>query len=105
MHGGSVAENPASKMYAYEAGKKAIEGHFERTGVKVKVEHMPLWGMYHVIYETTGNPLVSVIIPNKDHTQDLDTCIRSLFEKSSYRNIEIIIVENNSEEAKNISLL
>ena len=55
MHGGSVAENPASKMYAYEAGKKAIEGHFERTGVKVKVEHMPLWGMYHVIYETTGN--------------------------------------------------
>ena len=103
MHGGSVAENPASKMYAYEAGKKAIEGHFERTGVKVKVEHMPLWGMYHVIYETTGNPLVSVIIPNKDHTQDLDTCIRSLFEKSSYRNIEIIIVENNSEEAKTFS--
>jgi len=44
MHGGSVAENPASKMYAYEAGKKAIEDHFERTGVKVKVEHMPLVG-------------------------------------------------------------
>ena len=56
-----------------------------------------------MIYETTGNPLVSVIIPNKDHTQDLDTCIRSLFEKSSYRNIEIIIVENNSEEAKTFS--
>ena len=102
-HQASTADNPASKMYAYEAGKKAIEGHFERTGVKVKVEHMPLWGMYHVIYETTGNPLVSVIIPNKDHTQDLDTCIRSLFEKSSYRNIEIIIVENNSEEAKTFS--
>ena len=49
-----LLKNPASKMYAYEAGKKAIEGHFERTGVKVKVEHMPLWGMYHVIYETTG---------------------------------------------------
>lgn len=58
-----------------------------------------------MIYETTGNPLVSVIIPNKDHTQDLDTCIRSLFEKSSYRNIEIIIVENNSEEAKTFHIM
>ncbi len=100
MHGGSVAENPASKMYAYEAGRKAIEGHFERTGIQAKVEIMPCWGMYHVIYETPGNPLVSVIIPNKDHVADLDTCIQSLFEKNSYQNFEIIIIENNSEEKK-----
>lgn len=98
MHGGSVAENPESKMYAYEAGRKAIEGHFERTGIRAKVEHMPLWGMYHTIYETPGNPLVSVIIPNKDHTKDLNACIQSLYEVNSYKNIEVIIVENNSEK-------
>lgn len=96
----SVAGNPASKMYAYEAGKKAIEAHLERMHIDATVEHLGLWGMYHVKYATPGNPLISVIIANKDHTEDLDTCIKSLFEKSSYTNFEVIIVENNSEQAE-----
>ena len=75
IHMNSVAGDPASKMYAYDAGKRAIEDHFKRIGVKAKVEHTGLWGMYHVIYETPGNPLVSIIIPNKDHTDDLDKCV------------------------------
>ena len=62
IHMNSVAGDPASKMYAYDAGKRAIEDHFKRIGVKAKVEHTGLWGMYHVIYETPGNPLVSIII-------------------------------------------
>lgn len=98
IHAASVAGDPASKMYAYDAGKRAIEGHFERTGISAKVEHMPLWGMYHVIYETSGNPLVSIIIPNKDHTEDLDVCIKSLYEINDYQNFEIIVIENNSEK-------
>lgn len=98
IHAASVAGDPASKMYAYDAGKRAIEGHFKRTGIKARVEHMPLWGMYHVIYDTPGNPLVSVIIPNKDHVDDLDVCIKSLYEINSYQNFEIIIIENNSEK-------
>ena len=100
MHENSVAGNPASKMYAYEAGKRAIEEHFKRTGVSAKVEHTELWGMYHVIYDTPGDPLVSIIIPNKDHIEDLEKCVSSIQEKSSYRNIEFIIVENNSEKEK-----
>lgn len=75
MHENSVAGNPASKMYAYEAGKRAIEEHFKRTGVSAKVEHTELWGMYHVIYDTPGDPLVSIIIPNKDHIEDLEKCV------------------------------
>lgn len=98
IHGGSVAGDPSSKMYAYEAGRKAIQDHFERTGIQAEVEHMPLWGMYHCIYETPGNPLVSVIIPNKDHTDDLDKCLESLYNVNSYRNFEVIIIENNSEK-------
>lgn len=100
IHMNSVAGDPASKMYAYDAGKRAIEDHFKRIGVKAKVEHTGLWGMYHVIYETPGNPLVSIIIPNKDHTDDLDKCVKSIINKSKYKNIEFIIIENNSTEDK-----
>lgn len=100
IHAASVAGDPSSKMYAYDAGKRAIEGHFERTGIKAKVEHMPLWGMYHVTYETPGDPLVSIIIPNKDHIQDLDICIKSLYNVNAYQNFEVIIVENNSEDTE-----
>ena len=96
----SVAGDPSSKMYAYEAGKKAIEDHLERMGVDAAVEHLGLWGMYHVKYAVHGEPLVSIIIPNKDHVKDLDLCISSLFEKSAYQNFEIIIVENNSNEER-----
>lgn len=97
MHAASTAENPASKMYCYEAGKKAIEEHYKRVGINAVVEHKNLWGMYHTIYSTLNDPLVSIIIPNKDQKNILDRCIQSLYEKNSYKNFEIIIVENNSE--------
>ena len=42
--------------------------------------------------------MVSVIIPNKDHIEDLDKCIRSVIDGSEYRNLEFIIVENNSDK-------
>lgn len=42
--------------------------------------------------------MVSIIIPNKDHIKDLNKCVRSIIEKSTYKNFEIIIVENNSTE-------
>ena len=94
---GSTAENPESKMYAYESGRAAVEAHLKRMGIPAKVEMTDMWGMYHAKYEVTGNPMVSIIIPNKDHTADLDTCIRSIVNKSAYKNIEFIIAENNSE--------
>ena len=96
----SVAGDPSSKMYAYEAGKKAIEDHLKRMGIKATVEHVGLWGMYHVIYDTPGDPLISIVIPNKDHVDDLDKCIQSILTKSIYKNYEFVIVENNSEEQK-----
>ncbi|MBR6909665.1 MAG: glycosyltransferase family 2 protein [Lachnospiraceae bacterium] len=94
---GSTAENPESKMYAYESGRAAVEAHLKRMGIPAKVEMTDMWGMYHAKYEVVGNPLVSIIIPSKDHTDDLDNCIRSIVKKSAYKNIEFIIAENNSE--------
>ncbi len=97
-HPASTAENPESKMYCYEAGKRAIEAHLKRTGTEGTVEMLPGYpGYYHVEYPVEGEPLVSILIPNKDQKETLMNCIRSIQEKSTYRNYEIIIIENNSE--------
>lgn len=96
-HQGSTASNPESKMYAFEAGSRAVMAHYERVGIPAEsVEKGVDYGIYHTHFKIQGEPLVSVIIPNKDHSQDLDTCIRSLMERSTYQNLEFIVVENNS---------
>lgn len=95
---GSTADNPESKMYCYEAGRKAIESHLQRVGIDGTVTMTDMWGIYHTVYKVVGDPLVSIIIANKDLSDTLDQCIRSIEEKSTYRQFEIIIVENNSTE-------
>ena len=95
-HKASPADNPASKMYAFEAGKRAIEANLLRTGTKGVVSHTQDLGFYRVKYPVQGQPLVSVIIPNKDEKETLQTCLEMLEKNTSYRNFEIIIIENNS---------
>lgn len=97
-HLDSTAANPESKLYAFEAGRRALEEHYDRLEIPAKVEHSTYYGMYHTCYKWTEKPLVSVLIPNKDHIEDLDKCIRSLLDKSAYRNLEILIIENNSTD-------
>ena len=100
IHKASTADNPASKAYAFDAGKRAIEAHLERCGVKGNVSHTKDMGFYRVTYEVASQPLVSIIIPNKDHVEILESCLNSIREKTTYPNYEIIIVENNSKEEK-----
>ncbi len=114
-HSGSTSSNPESKLYAFEAGSRAIMAHYGRCGISAnRVEKGIDYGIYHSIFniegasaqagvtpgaeKTTGGPLISVIIPNKDHIQDLDNCIRSLIEKGTYENLEFVVVENNSTD-------
>ena len=97
-HKNSVAQDVGAKPYTVKAAKKALAAHLERCGLKGKVLDSSVPTTYHIKYEIDGNPLISVIIPNKDHTDDLDICLKSLYEKSSYKNFEVIIVENNSTE-------
>ena len=95
-HKASTADNPASKMYAFDAGKRAIEAHLERMGIQGEVSHTPDLGFFRVKYPVQGEPLVSIIIPNKDEKESLKACIESIREKTEYTNYEILIVENNS---------
>ena len=98
-HNLSTSQNMETKMYAIEAGKKAIEEQCKRLNMKAKVyEEKPL-GLYRVKYELEEKPLVSIIIPNKDSIKYLKTAINSVL-KSTYTNYEILIVENNSKNSK-----
>ena len=102
-HMNSTASNPQSKLYAFEAGARAIRAHIERVGKSLPVENIDKgvdYGIYHKYFIMEDKPLLSIIIPNKDHREDLDLAIRSIMTKSSYKNIEFIVVENNSTDKK-----
>ena len=97
MHKNSTAENPESKLYAFKNGKKAVKKYFDNKGIEVEMEDGLQFGQYHARHIVQGNPLVSIIIPNKDHTRDLDMCLKSIV-RNTYDNYEVIVVENNSTE-------
>ncbi len=100
VHKASTAKNMETKMYAIEAGKKAIEEHCKRMNFQIKyVKNEQPLGLYRVKYELKNSPLVSIIIPNKDSIKYLKRALDSVL-KSTYSNYEIIIVENNSEKKK-----
>ena len=72
-------------------------------GRRGRVSQTEDFGFYHVEYPVQGEPLVSILIPNRDQRETLKNCIRSIREKSTYRNYEILIIENNSREAETFS--
>jgi len=97
-HKASVAANINAKSYAIDAAKGAVADHLRTCGYEnFEITSTKAFEtIFRIRYELTGNPKVSIVIPNKDHTDDLKRCITSILEKSTYDNYEIIIVENNS---------
>ena len=95
---GSVALDPESKMYAYEAGRRAIEEHIYRIGYPGEVEFLKDTFSYRIHYKIVNPGKTSIIIPNKDHVKDLERCINSILKKTKEVDYEIIVVENNSED-------
>ena len=102
MYENSTSFDPASKLYAFEAGQRAIEAHLERVHINARVSMLepPYYGYYRVDYVPKEEALVSIIIPNKDQKDVLDRCVQSLLKENTYHNIEIIIAENNSTTAE-----
>ena len=97
-HSGSVASGIAAKPYAIEAAKGAVAEHLRKHGYEhFKIESTRAFEtIFRIRYQIIGSPKISIIIANKDHVEDLQRCISSIREKSTYDNYEIIIVENNS---------
>ena len=95
---GSTALAFNSKSWAWDAGKKALEQHFERTESCATVTLGEDPGTYHVDYAIRAQPLVSVILPFRDQPRLLDRCLHSLFGKSRWERLEVIAIDNNSEQ-------
>lgn len=97
-HQNSVSQDINSKTYAIDAGRRAVRDSILRDGMNATVESSPAFPtIYKINYEIIGNPLISIIIPNKDGLNLLANCIDSIVKRSTYDNYEIIVVENNSE--------
>lgn len=88
----STAGNAQNKTYAYEAGAKALQEHYDRLGLPVEVEQSEYPGFYNPIYDISDMPLVSVmVIPNSD--EDIMRCCIESFDDSRYNNLEFILPE------------
>lgn len=99
-HEDSTSENPESKLYAFDAGQRAVKAHYDRIGVPVEISKGEFLGLYRTKFLRATDPLISIIIPNKDHIDDLKRCMDSIEQKSTYQNYEFIIVENNSDQTE-----
>ena len=98
-HAGSTAAGIEAKPYAIAAGERAIDAQLQRLGLPGRAMAVPdAPGAFQVRYELTGYPKISVLIPNKDHTDDLDRCLTSLYKNAGYDNFEVIVIENNSTD-------
>ena len=98
-HPNSVAADINSKPYASIAGRKAVHDHIARHNMESIVESTKAFpAMYRVEYSLKEKPLISIIIPNKNHIEDLRKCVNSILNKSTYPSYEIIIVDNDSDE-------
>lgn len=94
-HRDSTAENPESKMYAYQSGKKAIEDHLKRQGEKAKVQYTDFPGFYHVKYEIVSPDWVTVAILKQNcKTKQIDKCISSIKRTIGYSNYNICTVNS-----------
>ena len=95
---GSTSGGVGKKAFSVSAGVRAVKAHYERIGCTPVISESEVGGWLVQKLIPKRNPLVSILIPNKDHKSDLEACLRSLYEVNTYRNIETIVIENNSEE-------
>ncbi|MCC8052111.1 MAG: glycosyltransferase family 2 protein [Clostridiales bacterium] len=128
-HPDSVASDISAKPYAADAAKRAVESHLARCHMKAEVTHTDVFpAIFRIRYalnsrddfapapvdgrsscsdsshSDVSSPRISILIPNKDHVDDLLTCVGSILETSTYDNYEILIIENNSTEGETFAL-
>ena len=99
VHAASTSGGTAAKPYVEKAAQKAVADHLAATGRQGRVEPGKFPGTCHVVWDIPEpQPLVSILIPNKDHTDDLEKCLHSIYAKTTYENFEVIVIENNSTD-------
>ena len=102
---GSVSDDPRAKLYAYDAGLRAVESALERRGATGSVSMGKQLGTYHARRSVAGEPAVAIIIPTRDRVDLLAECITSVEKLSTYGNWSITIVDNGSVEPQTLEYL
>lgn len=99
-HAGSTAKDISVKSYAIDAAKGAVRSYLESKGYKnfELTSTRAFATIFKITYEIQGEPKISILIPNRNHVGDLKRCINSIIGKSTWKNYEIIVIENNSNE-------
>ena len=98
VHAQSTSGGVGAKPYVTRNAIKALDDHLARIGVQGKAVEGKFGSTYKIDYALTSQPLVSIIIPNKDQVPVLTKCIDSIYRKTTYKNFEVLVVENNSTE-------
>ena len=95
----STASDISAKTYCIDAGIAALKAHYARCGVAVDdVTLIPGTPGYYKTDYTMAHPgRVSILIPTCDHIRDLETCVESIYARTTYPDFEIILIENNSK--------
>ena len=101
---GSTAKNISSKNYALDNGKKALKDALKRRGQKGEVSLAKNCPYYCVEYKVSDSPKATIIIPTKDHAKITEQCLKSIYEKTTYKNYEVVVVNNRSEEPETFAL-
>lgn len=101
----STAASSDAKDYASGAGCRAVQAQLDRLGIRAQAFEDPrIPGVYHEKFDLATTPLISIVIPNKDAAGLLDTCVRSILQRSTYPHYEIVVVENGSTEQRTFDL-
>ncbi len=95
---GSASGDPEAKPYAYDAAIRALQDAVDRRGWEGTVTQGKVKGLYRICFSLKDNPKVSIIIPTKDKADILKKCLDSIFEKTTYKNYEVVLVDNRSAE-------
>ena len=99
VHAASTSGGTGAKPYVQAAAQKAVSDHLAATGRKGVVEPGKFPGLCHVRWALPDPPpLVSILIPNKDHADDLEKCLHSIYARTNYDNYEVLVIENNSTD-------
>ena len=104
IHSASTSAATESKTYAYEAGRRALEEAIARRGEPGRVEMLPEPGSYVVRYAIVRPEKVSVIVPTRDHGEDVDRALESVFANAAaYPNFELLLIDNGSRDPASLA--
>jgi GT2 family glycosyltransferase len=102
---GSIASDVSAKNGIVDLQRKAVQAHLDRLGLKAIATTVGTSHRVRVVPAPRSHePLVSILIPSKDHPELIGPCLASLFEKTTYKTFEVIVGDNETSDPEALRL-